>query len=270
MNAVKFTREAHNALYAFRLQRGKLAALRKNVSNAQDLNFLGWWMSTIGVFRKFLPDSAAFAMFKGIRFEPDSLETYLDELGEPDPFTRGCDAAEACLDIVIEHIHLHGLDWWVRDSADAAADQPSQGTQQVLEAEQQRPSPSGSTNDLKISFRIDGAPPLAQIIKVTANQPVTISRLEYLLPDERCMVSQEFSLEGESIDVPLSKHCIDELYKAPRPAGSTYDGSVKFRVTASAGGRARTYTFPAYIRVLLADGVAHWRATGSKDFVGGA
>ena len=270
MNAVKLTRGAHDALHALRLQRGKLEALRKSCANAQDLNFLGWWMWTIGVFRKFLADSAFFAIFKAITFEPDSLGRYLDEIGEPDPFTRGCDAAEACLDVAIEHIQLHGLDERVREPADAAADQHSQGAQTVLEREQRRPSPSDDINDLSISFRIDGAPPSPQIIKVTANQPVIISRLEYLLPDERCMVSQEFSLEGESIDVPLSKQCIDELYKAPRPTGSTYDGSVIFRITTSAGGRTRTYTFPAYISALLADGVAYWRAKGSKDFVGGA
>ena len=132
-------------------------------------------------------------------------------------------------------------------------------------------TPAGSTNDLRISFRIDGRPPSPQIIKVRANQPVTISRLECLLPDERrIVVSEECSLEGESIDVPLSRQCIDELYKAPRPDGSTYDGSVKFRVTAFAGGRTRIYTFPACICAIVAGGVAYWQAIGSKDFVSDA
>jgi hypothetical protein len=143
-------------------------------------------------------------------------------------------------------------------------------TAAVSIAEQRRPSSTGSTRELRISFKIDGRPPSPQIIKVRANQPVTVSCLECLLPDERRIVTQECSFEGESIDVPLSPECIDELSKAPRPAGSTYDGSVKFRVTASAGGKTRTYTFTACIGAVLDGGTVYWQAIGSKDFVVGA
>ena len=130
-------------------------------------------------------------------------------------------------------------------------------------------TPAGSMNELRISFNIDGTPPSPQIIKVRANQAVAISCLEYLLADERHVVSQECSLEGESIDIPLDGKCIDELYKAPRPPGSTYDGSVKLRVTASAGGKTWTYAIPARLCAVVAGGVAYWRALGSKDFVTG-
>jgi hypothetical protein len=136
-------------------------------------------------------------------------------------------------------------------------------------SEQPRPSPAGSANDLRISFTIEGTPPSPQLIKVRANQPVTISLLEYLLPDERCIVSQKCSLEGESVDVPLSQESITELYNAPRPAGSTYESSVKFRVTALAGGSTRTYTFPAHLTALVVGSVVYQRVIGSKDFVGG-
>src|ERR1700682_3764455 len=125
--------------------------------------------------------------------------------------------------------HLHA----VKDLADV----PWAGDS---EKEQPRPSPAGGTNDLRISFMIDGTPPSAQVIKVSANQPVVVSRLEYLMPDESCIVNQEYSLEGESIELPLSQQSLGELYDAPRPAGSTYESSVKFRVTASACGRTQT------------------------------
>jgi hypothetical protein len=140
----------------------------------------------------------------------------------------------------------------------------------VSQAQQERPSSTGSTRELRISFKIDGKPPSPQTIKVRANQPVTVSCLECLLPDERRIVTQECSLEGESIDVPISRECIDELSKAPRPAGSTYDGSVKFRVTASAGGKTRMYTFQACIGAVVDGGTVYWQAVGSKDFVIGA
>jgi hypothetical protein len=134
----------------------------------------------------------------------------------------------------------------------------------VSQAQQERPSSTGSTRELRISFKIDGKPPSPQTIKVRANQPVTVSCLECLLPDERRIVTQECSLEGESIDVPISRECIDELSKAPRPAGSTYDGSVKFRVTASAGGKTRMYTFQACIGAVVDGGTVYWQAVGSR------
>src|SRR6266853_5767692 len=136
---------------------------------------------------------------------------------------------------------------------------------EVSDKEQRQRSPAGSANDLTISFRIDGIPPSPQIIKVIANRPVTISRLEYLLPDERCIVSQEYSLEGASIEVPLSHQCVDELYNAPRAAGSTYESSVKFRVTTFEGARTRTYTFRANIAAFVADGTVYRKVFGSKD-----
>jgi hypothetical protein len=316
MNAAKLTQEAQNAVNAFTLQREQLATLRN--SNAQDLNFIRWRISTTGVFRHFLPDSKTFAMFEGIKFDPGNFKSYAEETLGPDSFIRDCNAAETCLRGAIEHIHICGLDKRVKDRADAAAGQASQGTQQGLLAlisrklrqllrdigehlkktvrsaaaylkearnakeladvssvevsveEQRRRSPAGSANDLNISFRIDGTPPSPQVIKMMASRPVTISRLEYLLPDERSIVSQEYSLEGESIEVPLSHQCIDELYNAPRPVGSTYENSMKFRITTFEGGRTRTYTFRAQIAAVVAGGTVYRKVFGSKDFVSGA
>ena len=118
-----------------------------------------------------------------------------------------------------------------------------------------------------ISFMIDGNPPAPQTIKVTANQPVVISRLELLLPDGRCIADQECSFAGESLDIPLSEKTITELFEAPRPSGSTYDSSVRFRVTASARGTAQTYTFRAHVSVVLRGDTVYHRVSGSEDFV---
>ena len=139
----------------------------------------------------------------------------------------------------------------------------------AAENEQRRPTHLGSANDFRIAFSLDGKPPSPQIIKVSTNQPVTISLLEYLLPDERRIASQEHSLEGESIDVPLSQEYIAGFVNAPRPAGSTYDSSVKFRVTASVGGRPRTFTFGAKISPVLDRDTVYWRVFGSEEFVSG-
>ncbi|SRR5579871_452962 len=150
----------------------------------------------------------------------------------------------------------------VRDIADSLS-------QPAKVVEKPRQPHVGSGNDLQISFKVDGKPPLPQSIKVKANQLIRISLLEYLLPDERCIASQECSLEGEVIDVPISEECITEIYNAPRPDGSTYESAVKFRITASAGGRERTYLFRAHMGAIVAGGVVFRQVIGPKDFVSG-
>jgi hypothetical protein len=144
---------------------------------------------------------------------------------------------------------------------------PDISSLEASEKEQRQRSPAASANDLRISFRIDGTPPSPQIITVRANRPVTVSRLEYLLPDDRCIVSQEYSLEGVSVELPLSDQCVDELYNTPRPAGDTYESSLKFRVTTFEGGKTRAYTFSAQITVTVAGGTVYRRVSGSKYFV---
>jgi hypothetical protein len=144
---------------------------------------------------------------------------------------------------------------------------PDVSSVEALEKEQRQSSPAANANDLRISFRIVGTPPSPQIITVTANRPVTISRLEYLLPDDRCIVSQEYSLEGVSVELPISHQCVDEVYNAPRPTGDTYESSLKFRVTTFEGERTRTYTFSAQITVTVAEGTVYRRVSGSKYFV---
>lgn len=118
-----------------------------------------------------------------------------------------------------------------------------------------------------ISFRIDGKPPAPQMVRVTANQPVTITRLELLMPDGRSASNQECSFTGSSIEIPLSQDCVAELFKAPRPTGSTYDSSFTFRVTASAGGETRAYTFRAQVSVVLVGGAVYHCVSGSRDFL---
>ena len=118
-----------------------------------------------------------------------------------------------------------------------------------------------------VSFRIDGKPPAPQTVRVTANQPVTITRLELLLPNGQCASNQECSFTGSSIEIPLSQDCVAELFKAPRPTGSTYDSSFTFRVTASAGGETRAYTFRAQVSVVVVGGTVYHCVSGSRDFL---
>jgi hypothetical protein len=125
---------------------------------------------------------------------------------------------------------------------------------------------NGSPMGNAISFRIEGRPPEPQTIRVTANPAVTVSRLELLLPHGRCVADQECSYAGDAIDIPISQNFIAELFRAPRPSGSTYDSSFNFRVTASAGGMVRTYTFRAQVSVVLVGDTVYHRVSGSQDF----
>src|SRR5271165_5094997 len=85
-------------------------------------------------------------------------------------------------------------------------------------------APAPAEDDFKISFSTEGAPP-SQVIKVVANQPITVSRLEYMLTNEACIVSEDISLEGETLEVPLNHDSLTKLLNTPRADMNHYDCS---------------------------------------------
>jgi hypothetical protein len=83
--------------------------------------------------------------------------------------------------------------------------------------------------------------PPSQVIKVSASEVVTISRLGYLLSDEACIVADELSLKGETVEVPLKEAHLSKIFNTPRPDMSHWDhsGPIKFAITASIAGRTQ-------------------------------
>jgi hypothetical protein len=128
----------------------------------------------------------------------------------------------------------------------------------------------GPQPEFKLSVAAEGLPP-SQVLKVTANRQVSISKLEFLFTDEMCVVSEQLSLNGDTVEIPLKQESLQALFNAPRPDRNNYDlsGPLKLGVTGSVGGKTQRYILPARIDTCLIANVRHLRITGSKDFYGG-
>jgi hypothetical protein len=94
--------EAKEAKATFELQLGELVAL--NLSKVSDGAFDHWHAATLEAFNRYLPDTHYTERFSNISFQESG---YLDK--RRDPFTVGCEKAQACLESAIEHIERFGL-----------------------------------------------------------------------------------------------------------------------------------------------------------------
>lgn len=102
MNAPNMTPEAEEAKGTFELQLGELVAL--SLSKVSDGAFDQWHSSTLEAFNRYLPETHYAERFTSISFQESG---YLDK--RRDPFTVGCEKAQACLESAIEHIERFGL-----------------------------------------------------------------------------------------------------------------------------------------------------------------
>jgi hypothetical protein len=90
--------------------------------------------------------------------------------------------------------------------------------------------------EFPISVKTEGSPP-SQLLRVTSSQPIKMLRVEYMLSNGACIVSDDVSLQGELIEVPLKYGLLTQLLNTPRVDrnGSDNSGPVKFGLTFTAG-----------------------------------
>ena len=55
----------------------------------------------------------------------------------------------------------------------------------------------------KVALSAEGIPPL-QWIKLNANHPVIVERVEYMLSNDVCVAGEDLSIKGESVEIPLN------------------------------------------------------------------
>ncbi len=122
-------------------------------------------------------------------------------------------------------------------------------------------------SSFKISVNAEGAPP-SQVLKVAGTRPMTISRLEYMLSDETCIVGENVSLEGETVEVPLNHDFLTKVLNTPRPDMNHYDhsGPMKFGITVSVGGTTRQFVLPARLENCISGSTSYRQIIGSKVF----
>jgi len=121
-----------------------------------------------------------------------------------------------------------------------------------------------------MSFSVDGVPP-SQVLKLSANQPVTVSRLEYMLSNETCIAGEELSLQGETLEVPLKSELIRKIWNTPRPDRNPYDhsGPAKVALAVRVGGKTHQYILPVQMDAFVQNNTHCTRVTGYKNFYGG-
>jgi len=134
--------------------------------------------------------------------------------------------------------------------------------------ELQKPS-AKTKRDFTMSVKAEGTPP-SQILKLMANQPISASRLEYMLSDQTCIVAEDLSLDGETIEVPLSHESLTRLFNIPRPDMSQWDhsGPVKFGLTVSTSGQTQQYILSARMENSAYGSNIYRNVIGSAQFHG--
>jgi hypothetical protein len=121
--------------------------------------------------------------------------------------------------------------------------------------------PPAVREQLKVAISAEGTPPL-QVLRVVANRPVEVSRVEYMLSSEATIASEDVSKRGGQVEIPINDGCFIKLWNTPRPDRNHYDhsGPAKMAVTISADGDTRQYILPVQMEATPR------RIVGSKTF----
>jgi hypothetical protein len=124
--------------------------------------------------------------------------------------------------------------------------------------------------DLKITLSAEGPPP-SQKLKLIANQPIFVERVEYMLSNETCIAGEDVSLEGETVETPINDSLFLKVWNTPRPDRnhSDHSGPAKIGVTISANGKSRQFILPVQMEFLMQGNTAYRKIIGSKTFHGG-
>jgi len=122
---------------------------------------------------------------------------------------------------------------------------------------------------LRITISADGTPP-SQILKVTANRHVEVTRLEYMLSSETTVARENVGRQGETFDVPVNHDLLRKIWNTPRQdrEWSDHSGPAKLGVTVEADGEAQQYVLPVQMNSLFLNSTAFIQLVGSKTFYG--
>lgn len=120
---------------------------------------------------------------------------------------------------------------------------------------------------LKVRVSAAGNPP-SQVLKVIADRPVTVSRVDYMLSTEAAIASEDVSLQGESIEIPINDGLLLKLWNTPRADRNNYDhsGPAKIGITVSADGQSHQFILPVQMASVLQGNTMFRTVIGSKTF----
>jgi hypothetical protein len=122
---------------------------------------------------------------------------------------------------------------------------------------------------LRLGVSVEGNPP-SQLLRVTANQPVELSRVEYMLSSEATIEAEDVSKQGDKIEIPINDGSVLKLWNTPRADRNHYDhsGPAKIAVTVSTDGETSQYILPIQMQSGMQGNTMVRKLVGSKTFYG--
>jgi hypothetical protein len=140
----------------------------------------------------------------------------------------------------------------------------------VLNPTTTNPVPAASVKQkLRLTVSAEGTPP-SQVLKLAANRPVEVLRVEYMLSSEATIAAEDMSLKGEKVEIPINDGAVLKIWNTPRPDRNDYDhsGPAKIAVTVSADGDTSQYILPVQMEFRIQNNTSLRAIVGSKTFYG--
>ena len=96
-----------------------------------------------------------------------------------------------------------------------------------------------------MKLTVEGKPP-AQKLKLEADRRIIVLRLAYMLSDRTCIASEDVSMEGKTIELPIDDEVTTVVWNTERHDASQSDGSgpAKLGVVLSVDGETEDIYFP--------------------------
>lgn len=120
---------------------------------------------------------------------------------------------------------------------------------------------------LKVTVSAEGTPP-SQVLRVAANRPVEISRVDYMLSSEATVAGEDVSVQGENVEIPINDGSVLKLWNTPRGDRNQYDnsGPAKIAITVTADGDAVQYVLPVQMESMVQNNTMLRKIVGSRTF----
>jgi hypothetical protein len=129
-----------------------------------------------------------------------------------------------------------------------------------LAASQQKPK-------LKVKVSAEGNVQ-SRVLKVVADRPITVSRVDYMLSTEAAIAGEDVSLQGESFEIPINDGLLLKVWNTPRSDRNNYDhsGPAKIGITVSADGQSHQFILPVQMANTMDGNTVFRTVIGSKTF----
>jgi hypothetical protein len=108
-----------------------------------------------------------------------------------------------------------------------------------------------------------------QVLKVVADRPVIVSRLEYMMTSDVVIAAEDVSLEDEAVvEIPIKEELLRKLWNAPRPDRNNFDhsGPAKIGITLACDGQTHELILPILMQFVMRGSTLSQKIIGSKTF----